>query len=34
VSGPKVERQELSTLTAEQVGTLLAAIKKNGPDSL
>jgi len=34
VSGPRVERHELTTLTAEQVGTLLASIKVSGPDSL
>jgi len=34
VTGPKVERHELSTLTAAQVGTLLASIKQNEPDWL
>jgi integrase len=34
VSGPKVERHELATLTAEQVGKLLASIKASGSDYL
>jgi len=34
VSGPKVERHELETLTAEQVGKLLAAIKATDSDWL
>ncbi|MEI7814721.1 MAG: tyrosine-type recombinase/integrase [Coriobacteriia bacterium] len=34
VSGPKVERHELATLTAKQVATLLASLKASEPDWL